>query len=173
MAPLISHRFCDAMEGSAAFLPSVRAGGHPVNPVLSPVNHVGWGEVGEVLQPQAGGFGFAMPELPGLDDLIWLSDLRADDADRILYRNMLDRSLHKRLYEAQSLFLLCLLVLEPPGARNGQVRARRVSNHQIPVVVDDVHHVALVVKFWIFLAGKEIAGISIESPISECIPNRR
>jgi hypothetical protein len=47
-----------------------------------------------------------MPELPRLDDLVRLADLRRDDADRVLERDARDRRGQEQAHEVERLLLL-------------------------------------------------------------------
>ena len=90
-APLIRHRIRNSPERAAAFFPAIRAGRHPVNPVLPAFDNLRVSQRWESFQPKARRFRLAMPELPRLDDLVGLAPHPGHDANRVLYRNIRDR----------------------------------------------------------------------------------
>jgi hypothetical protein len=75
-----------------------------------------------------------MSELPRLDDLIWLADTGAYDADRILQGNFSDGCGQQCLDKFQRIQLFALFVFKPTGTTDGKVRAGRMRNHQVPSV---------------------------------------
>jgi hypothetical protein len=103
--------------------------------------------MGKPFKPQTSRFGSLMAEHPRLDDLVWLANAAADDADRVLQRYALDGRVKQTLHKRQRRCLapvgtLCSKVF---GAADSYVSARRVGDHQVPTVVDDVEHITLVV----------------------------
>lgn len=113
-------------------------------------HYIGGGQGRQALQPQAGGFGRLMPKLPRLYDLVGLPDPARYDANRVLQRDARDRCGQQQAHEVQRLRLFLRLILEPTRAADGEVRAWRVGNHQIPPVPQDILHLALVVRAWRF-----------------------
>jgi len=87
---------------------------------------------GQTLKPETGCLGFAMSELPRLDNLIWFPDATADNADRVFQCNARYRGIEEKPNEVQSVGLLLRLISKPPSPGYGQVLARRVGNHQVP-----------------------------------------
>lgn len=69
---------------------------------------------GKILQPKARCLRFSVPELPRLNDLVWLPDLRRDHGDRILQSNAGNGKIQKLPHERESLLLLFPLFVEPP-----------------------------------------------------------
>src|SRR6478736_7004474 len=105
-----------------------------------------------------------MAKLPRLNDLIRLANFAADDAHRILYADPAYLTilkavwLHQVAHELQRLRLLLPLVLEPASAADGKVRAWRVSNHQIPMLIcgQDLPHITLVMEWRIIIRWQQI-----------------
>lgn len=81
--PLGSHRVRYALVRFRSLLRLVFATRHHVDSVAAALHHVGRREMGQSLQPQAGGLRLSMPVLPRLDDLVWFADSSADDAHRV------------------------------------------------------------------------------------------
>ncbi len=81
--------------------------------------------------------------LERLDDLIWFANRAAYLADWILDCYAMDRSCHQRAHKRKRLFLLLGLVFPPPGSTDGQVRARRVKNCQVPSIGKQRNDVSL------------------------------
>ena len=103
--------------------------------------------MGKPFKPQASRFGGLMAEHPRLDDLVWFADMAAYDTHRIFQRYALDgrvkQTLHKR--QRRRLAPVCTLCCEVFGAADSYISARRVGDHQVPTVVDDVKDITLVV----------------------------
>lgn len=84
------------------------------------IDHIGWLQLGKPVQPQAGGLGLAVAELPRLDNLIRLAVLGGHDAYRVLNGKRSETSfvpMHE-LHEEVDAFLLSAistLLGEPPG----------------------------------------------------------
>src|ERR1700730_1829545 len=76
-----------------------------------------------------------MPELPRLYDLVWLSNSTADNANGILHTDTWYRGIHKGLNKGQRLNLFLVPTLEPSSTTDGEVCARGVCNHKVPLVV--------------------------------------
>ena len=88
LAPLLCHRASDSFVSFAADLPAVFAGAKLVlaarglifpNSIVGEGQNVGWGEVGEVFEPQAGLFAVGMAVFPRLDDLVGFADAAGND----------------------------------------------------------------------------------------------
>ena len=62
------------------------------------------------------------------------------------------------------------LLLEIPGPAYGEVSAWWMGHHEIPPIVDDVEHIALVVRS-VTLGGKQVARHSFVPVCNECVPN--
>ena len=77
-------------------------------------NHLRRLQAWQVLEPQAGRLGFAMPELPRLDDLMGGGNRAADNADRVLDTPTVDWCRHQQPHKIQRLSLLTLLAVEMP-----------------------------------------------------------
>jgi len=100
----------------------------------------------EPLQPQTRCLRFSMPILPRLEDLVWLSDLRGDDRDRVLQRNPWDRGVQQESDEVQGLRLFLPFEVEPAGPAHRQMGAGWMGNHQVPAHPQHVPHVPFMVS---------------------------
>lgn len=116
-----------------------------MNSVLATGNDICWLKMWQIFQPKAGCFCFTMPKHPRLDDLIRFADSGTDNTNWILKCNVLDRCVQQQAYEVEGIFLFLPLVLEPPGATDGQMGAWGMGDHQIPAVTEDVRDVTLMV----------------------------
>jgi hypothetical protein len=163
--PLRGDSVCDSRECPGAFLPAIRAWRHHVNPSLAAFHNVRRDQLRKTLEPQAGSLGFPMPEHPRLDHLVRLTDTAGDDADGVLNGDLGDRSIHEVLNELEA-FLLVLAtiwvarvgssfrgrkvfvfrVIQPANASYSQVGAGRVSDHEVPSIIDNVFDIPLIVR---------------------------
>src|SRR5690606_25347447 len=99
-----------------------------------------------------------MPELPRLDDLVWLTNLARYHTDRVLQSDTGNRRGEEEPHEVQRL-RLCLTAglpvehsrpwvlrgfVEPPRTRARQVGAWGMSDHEVPTIVQNVPHVSLI-----------------------------
>lgn len=126
----------------------------------------------KVFEPETSRFGFAVTELPRLDDLVRLADFAADDADGVFDADARDGSVHEHTNEVQRLCLFFLPLFEPPRTRHRQKPARRMGNHQIPVFIGQPHfHVALNMKLFVSLCRQEIAGKRLVTSGPEGVPD--
>ena len=116
VAPLSAHGISDALVGARALLPAVRARRHEVNALLTSIDAVSWLELGQVVEPEAGGLHFTVAVLPWLDDLIGWTDGRADHADGIFNAPTRDWGIHEQAHEVESFSLLALLAMEVSAA---------------------------------------------------------
>lgn len=112
---------------------------------LSPGNNVRWIERREILQPKASGLGFAVAELPRLNDLIRLPNAGGNDRNRVLNRDPRDGRRQQEPDKLKGRGLFRLLEREPPRTASGKVRARRVGHHQVPAIAKYIANVTLVV----------------------------
>jgi hypothetical protein len=100
----------------------------------------------QVLEPQAGRFSLAMPELPRLDDLIRLANAAADNRNRVLYCDPRYRGVHESVNELKRRLLFHYLVLEPPRTADRKMGAGGERDHQIPSpkgMPDGMDHIVL------------------------------
>ena len=116
VAPLSAHGISDALVSARALLPAIRARRHQVNTLFAAIDAVGWLELGQVVEPEAGGLDFTVAVLPWLDDLIGWADGRANDADGIFNAPAGDGSIHEQAHEVESFSLFPLLAMEVPAA---------------------------------------------------------
>src|SRR3990167_6669001 len=169
--PLIRPRPGHASEGQAPLLPAVGAWGHPVNPCGPTFHDVCGGEWREVLEPETGGLGFSVSELPRLDDLVGLADLGGDDGDGVFQGDGVDGGVEEDADELQGGGLFEALLLEPAGSGDGEVGTWRVGDHEVPAAVENGAGIFLEVEGRIVLWGEEVAGPSIVAPVPEGAAN--
>jgi len=124
--------------------------------LLTTLNAVGRGQLGQILQPKASSFDFTVAVLPRLDDLIGRPDRRADHADRVLNAPPLNRCRHEEAHEGKRFGLFTLLAMEVARSADGEVSAWRMSHHQIPAEVKDVLNVGHPMRTWHF-SGQQVA----------------
>lgn len=124
----------DAGEGTAASFPAIGTGGGVVDAWGTAGDDAGGGDGGEVLEPQAGGFGFWVAVLPGVDDLVGFADVGGDDADGVFEGDAGNGGLEQGAHEVEGLGLLRAAGGEPPGTGDGEERTGWVSDHQVPAV---------------------------------------
>lgn len=130
-------------------------------PRHSPLDHTRRGQEREVLQPQTGRLGFAVPEHPRLDDLVGGSHRRGDSPYRVFKSDHVDRSIEQEPYEIECFPLLSLSPLPPPSAGDSKVGTGWVCDHQVPRSVDDVVDVSWVVLPVAPFGGKEVTTPSV------------
>jgi hypothetical protein len=107
------------------------------------INHLGRDQFWQVLQPQTGGLDLAVTEHPWLDYLVWLAYHRRNNRHGIFKSNPFNGCRQKPTNEVQSFGLLILLVLEPSGTTDSQMRAWRVGDHQVPSIAQQLEYIAL------------------------------
>ena len=127
----------------------------------------------QILQPQAGGLHLSVPMLPRLDDLIRFANGRADHADGILDAPTRDGGVHQKADKAQSLALTAVpdLFREMAAAADSKMRAGRMGNHQVPLLIEDFLDWLLQMPLRIALAFEQITGPGIVATLPEGIAN--
>lgn len=70
-------------------------------------------QLGEILEPEAGCFNLAMPELPRLDNLVWFPVEPRHNANWVFDAHTRRRSIDARFEEPNSFPLLNLLRVKP------------------------------------------------------------
>lgn len=145
---MVCHCGCDAGEGGAAELPAVLTGWQEPDPRLAALDDVRRLELRQPLEPEAGPLHLAMAELPGLDGLVRLPDVRRDDRHGVLQRDAWHRRVEQALHELQCSLLPAVgaLLREPTCAAHGEVGAGWVRDHQVELRQVEIEHVALVVR---------------------------
>jgi hypothetical protein len=78
-----------------------------------------------------------------MNNLVRLPYPARNHGHRIFQRNAWDCGIQKSADKSQRLFLFALFFLEPSRPTDGQMRARRVGNHQVPTLIQHVANVAL------------------------------
>jgi hypothetical protein len=104
-----------------------------VDPGVSALDYVRRLELREVLEPQARRLDLSVPELPGLDYLVGLTDGGADLPDRILKSDVGDGRGQKAPHEIQGILLRSLASRPPTSTTHSEIGAGRVRNQQIVV----------------------------------------
>lgn len=97
-----------------------------------------------------------MPELPRLDNLVWLPNPRGDDRDGVLHADCRNRRGHERPYKIQGLRLFRPFLAEVPRPGNGKMGARRMEYRQVPAVANDLPHVTLYVVLGAVFRREEV-----------------
>ena len=105
-----------------------------MHPRYSSIDDVGRQEKRQAFQPKACSFDLAMPELPRLDDLVWLAPTCRHQADGIFDGDLRNIGIGEQHEQVYRLYLLVLPILPPSSAANGQMGARRMGNHHVPLV---------------------------------------
>ena len=138
--------------------------------MLPATDDVGRHQLRQSFQPQTSGLRFSMSELPRLDDLTWLPYPATDDAHGILKGDFRNGSVEQPPNEIQRGLLPTVGAFrrEVTSAGHREVRTRRVSNHQVEPVPDDVEHIALVVRTR-HVGGKQVAGDCIMAALDESV----
>ena len=146
-SPLLCHCRGDTRQCTASILPSFRAWRFAPYSAVSPLDNLRGREQRQVFHPQTSRLRFSVSELPRLDDLIWLSERRADPTNRVFNAHPWNGGVHQIKNEEQSIALLLLPILPPTRPASGQVCAWWVSYHQIPsraaIVTQYAHNVCL------------------------------
>ena len=110
-----------------------------------------------------------MAELPWLDNLVRLADLRAYDADGIFQGNFLDWCIEKSAYKGKRPLLFWFSVPEPPCTRDCKIGAGRMSDHDVPAIAQEFKNIPPDVKLVIAFTWKKITRPEIMSTGAECI----
>ena len=142
-----------------------------MNPVTATTYDVGRGQQGEALEPKASRLRLAVPVLPRLNDLRGLRDAGRDDADRILQGNLGDGTTKERANEVEGGLLKPLLTFEPSSAADREMSARRMCNHQIPIVAEKRRDITYDVLPRT-LRGEEVTRPRIVTASRECVTDR-
>ena len=132
-------------------------------------NHVGGLQTWNVLEPQTGGLGFTVAKLPRLDDLLGGGNGAADNADRVLDAPAVDWCRHQHPHEVKRFGLLALLAVKMPATRYRQMRAWRMSNHQVPAITEQLLDWLLQVPLRVAFAWQQIAAKSVVAMAAERI----
>ena len=107
--------------------------GYETGTRMPPLDYIGRLEWRQALEPQASRFDLTMTELPRLDDLVGLTNLRGDDPYGIFNGDARNPARHQPADELECLGLLRFLLLEPSGTGYRQMRAGREGQHHVPV----------------------------------------
>ena len=125
----------------------------------------------QILQPKAGGLHLSVPMLPRLDDLIRFPYGRADHADGILDAPTRDGGVHQKANKAQGLALASVpnFLGEVAAAAHSKMRAGRMGNHQVPLLIEDLLDRLLQMPLRIAFAFEQITRPSIVAALAESI----
>ena len=123
----------------------------------------------EPFEPEARCLRLAVPELPRLNDLIRLPDLRRDHGYRVLDCNPGDRRCHEKTDKIERPLLPTIrdLLCEMPRAAHGKVCAWRVSDHQIPAQAKQIAYVSRDVEKTVVFAWETITRPRIKPAFAE------
>ncbi len=105
-----------------------------MHPRYSPIDDIRRLQEWKTFQPKTCSLGFAVPELPRLDNLVWLAPATRHQADGVLDSDLRDVGVGEQHEQVYRLYLLCLLILPPSSTANGETSARRKSDHHVPLV---------------------------------------
>lgn len=89
----------------------------------------------QILQPKTRSLKLGVSELPGLNNLGWFANPRADDAHGILKGNVRDGCVQQFADKGQGLYLLSLFQMKPARAANGQVCAWWVRYEEVKTIL--------------------------------------
>ena len=137
---------------------------------VSPCDNICGLEPGKGLEPQACSLGFGVAKLPRVDDLVGAANTGRDYTYRVFEGNVGDGGFQQGFDEGEGLGLLGLMAPKPAGATDGQVGAGRVSDHEVPIVMQNLANIALEMRARDF-RGQKIAGPGIMATGQESIPN--
>ena len=105
-----------------------------MHPRYSPIDDIRRLQEWKTFQPKTCSLGFAVPELPRLNNLVWLAPAARHQADGVLDSDLWDVGVGEQHEQVYRLYLLCLLILPPSSTANGETSARRKSDHHVPLV---------------------------------------
>lgn len=152
LSPLFSHCPGDTRKGFTPLFCAFGSWWQSVKSLLSTLYNVCRLQFWQSFQPEAGCFSFTMPELPGLNDLVVFSP---DNFKRIFMRywilncNQWYISIHERLKKLRAFAHITpkISFFKPTNTRVTKARARWMSNHHIPTIIQDLQNIALDVPF--------------------------
>ena len=148
LPPLFSHSTGNTWKGFTTLFCAFGSWWQSVKSLLSTLYNVCGLQFLQSFQPKTGCFCFTVPELPRLYNLVILSP---DNFKRvfmrywILNRNQWDISIHQRLEKLRAFAHIFpkVTLFKPTNTRVTEARARRMSNHHIPSVIQDLQNIAL------------------------------
>ena len=170
-APLLGHCLSNTYVRTASILPAIRPSGYSMDDLLAALDAVAGDKPRQILQPKAGGLHLSMPMLLRLDDLIRFPDGRADHADGVLDAPTRDGGVHQKTNEAQGLALAPVpnLLREMAAAAHSKMRAGRMGDHQVPLLIEDFLDWLLQMPPRIAFAFEQITRPSIVAALAESI----
>src|SRR6185312_14568841 len=126
----------------------------------------------QTLEPKTSSLGFTMAELPRLNHLVRLANPAADDADRVFQSDTRNRSRQElgNEHKRPLLHTAGALGFKVPGTGDRQVRAGRMTNHQVPAIANHIENVALVVQAS-HLSRQKVAAHGLMTLGNEGIPD--
>ena len=105
-----------------------------MHPRYSPIDDIRRLQEWKTFQPKTCFLGFAVPELPRLNNLVWLAPAARHQADGVLDSDLLDVGVGEQHEQVYRLYLLCLLILPPSSTTDGETSTRRKGNHHVPLI---------------------------------------
>ncbi len=152
-------------------MPAVLPGRHPVNPIISTRYNVCRLKWWQTFKPQAGCLRLSMPEHPRLNDLR-LSVVQPDDSlgvlvhDRVLNADPRHMLKIEKQFEELSPFLEPIpsgrISQHPPNTAVAEIRAGWVSNHQVPLLIQNLRYITLDVKLARWIRWEDVTGVCLK-----------
>ena len=129
----------------------------------------------QTFEPKACSLGFAVSKLPRLDNLVGLAPAARHQSDGILNSDLRDVGVGEQHEQVYRLYLLCLLILPPSSATDGETSARRKGNHHVPLIgvwQQSIPSVTYDVELTPISSRENIEGPSIMAPFTEGASDR-
>src|SRR2546430_780738 len=101
------------------------------------------GQWRKILQPKTSGFLHRITEVKRLDDLIWGTDVLGQNSDRIFQSNPFDGRSEQFADKCYRFTLQMRFAFEPSCPGCSKVSARRMSNHQVPTLIQMSQNIVL------------------------------
>ena len=146
-----------------------------MHPRYSPIDDIRRLQEWKTFQPKTCSLGFAVPELPRLNNLVWLAPAARHQADGVLDSDLRDVGVGEQHEQVYRLYLLCLLILPPSSTANGETSARRKSDHHVPLVgigQQSIPSVTYDMELAPIRCRENIEGPSIMAPLTKSASDR-
>ena len=146
-----------------------------MHPRYSPIDDIRRLQEWKTFQPKTCSLGFAVPELPRLNNLVWLAPAARHQADGVLDSDLRDVGVGEQHEQVYRLYLLCLLILPPSSTANGETSARWKSDHHVPLVgigQQSIPSVTYDMELAPIRCRENIEGPSIMAPLTKSASDR-